>query len=84
MMSYLQGQNFQKDIGKSETTPLEEDSNGALSKWRIKAGKVNVYLEDDNQRKDDRAHLGRQDIERSMDHIRDVALRGERYEATTS
>ena len=44
MMSYLQGQNIWEVIGRSETTPLEEDSNGTLRKWRNKAHKVMFAL----------------------------------------
>ena len=43
-MSYLQGQGLWEVIGGSETTPLEEDSNGALRKWRNKAGKAMLVL----------------------------------------
>ena len=40
MMSYLQGQNLWEVVSGSETTSSEEDSNSALRKWRIKAGKT--------------------------------------------
>ena len=40
MMSYLQGQDHWEVVSESETTPPEEDSNGALRKWRSKAGKA--------------------------------------------
>ena len=38
-MSYLKKKNLWEAISKSETTPPEEDSNGALCKWRIKVDK---------------------------------------------
>ena len=44
MMSYLQGQDLWEIVGGSETTPPEEDVNGALRKWRIKAGKAMFSL----------------------------------------
>ena len=44
MMSYLQGQDLWEVVGGSENTLVEEDSNGALHKWRIKAGKAMFAL----------------------------------------
>ena len=44
MMSYLQGQDLWEIVGGSETTPPDEDLNGALRKWRIKAGKAMFAL----------------------------------------
>ena len=44
MMSYLQGQDLWEIVGGCETTPLEDDSNGTLHKWRIKAGKAMFAL----------------------------------------
>ncbi|XP_023763067.2 retrovirus-related Pol polyprotein from transposon TNT 1-94 [Lactuca sativa] len=44
MKSYLQGQDLWEVIGGSETTPPEEDVNGALRKWKIKAGKAMFTL----------------------------------------
>ena len=44
MMSYLQGQDIWEIVGGCETTPPEEDSNAALRKWRIKAGKAMFAL----------------------------------------
>ena len=44
MMSYLQGQDLWEVVGGSETMPPEEDSNGALRKWRIKADKTMFAL----------------------------------------
>ena len=44
MMSYLQGHDLWENVGRSETTPPEEDSNGALRKWRIKADKAMFAL----------------------------------------
>ena len=44
MMSYLQGQDLWEIVGGCETTPPEEDSNGALRKWRIKVGKAMFAL----------------------------------------
>ena len=44
MMSYLQGQDLWEIVDGSETMPPVEDSNGALRKWRIKAGKVMFIL----------------------------------------
>ena len=43
-MSYLQGQDLWEVVGGSETTLLEEDSNGTLRKWRIKEGKAMFAL----------------------------------------
>ncbi|KAJ9556278.1 hypothetical protein OSB04_010892 [Centaurea solstitialis] len=43
-MSYLQGQDHWEVVGESETTPPREDANGALRKWRIKAGKTMFTL----------------------------------------
>ncbi|XP_052627747.1 uncharacterized protein LOC128134258 [Lactuca sativa] len=44
MKSYLQGQDLWEVVGGSETTPPEEDVNGALCKWKIKAGKAMFAL----------------------------------------
>nr|KAJ0228004.1 hypothetical protein LSAT_V11C100003310 [Lactuca sativa] len=44
MKSYLQGQYLWEVVGGSETTPSEEDVNGALCKWKIKAGKAMFAL----------------------------------------
>ena len=44
MMSYLQGQDLWEIIGRSETMSSVEDSNDALRKWRIKAGKAMFAL----------------------------------------
>lgn len=44
MMSYLQGQDLWEVVGGSEVMPPEEDANGALRKWRIKAGKAMFAL----------------------------------------
>nr|KAJ0192430.1 hypothetical protein LSAT_V11C800427740 [Lactuca sativa] len=44
MKSYLQGQDLWEVVGGSETTPPEEDVNGALRKWKIKAGKAMFAL----------------------------------------
>ena len=44
MRSYLQGQDLWEIIGGSETMPAVEDSNDALRKWRIKAGKAMFAL----------------------------------------
>ena len=43
-MSYLQGRDLWEIVGGSKTTPPEEDPNGALRKWRIKAGKAMFFL----------------------------------------
>ena len=43
-MFYLQGHDLWEIIGRSETTPLEDDSNGSLCKWRIKEGKAMFAL----------------------------------------
>ena len=43
-MSYLQRQNLWEIVGRSETTQLEEDSNGVLCKWRIKIVKTMFAL----------------------------------------
>ena len=40
MMSYLEGHDLWEIIGRSETTPPKDDSNGSLCKQRIKAGKA--------------------------------------------
>nr|KAJ0196486.1 hypothetical protein LSAT_V11C700354880 [Lactuca sativa] len=44
MKSYLKGQDLWEVVGGSETTPPEEDVNGALRKWKIKAGKAMFAL----------------------------------------
>ena len=44
MMSYLQGQDLWEVVGGSETMSPEEDANGILHKWRIKAGKAMFSL----------------------------------------
>ena len=44
MMSYLQGHDLWEIVSESETTPLEDDSNGTLRKWRIKVGKAMLAL----------------------------------------
>ena len=44
MMSYLQGHDLWEIVGGCKTTSAEEDSNGALHKWRIKAGKTMFSL----------------------------------------
>ena len=44
MMFYLQGHDLWEIVGGCETTSLEDDSNGALRKWRIKAGKAMFAL----------------------------------------
>ncbi|KAL7614647.1 uncharacterized protein LOC128132327 [Lactuca sativa] len=44
MKSYIQGQDLWEVVGGSETTPPEEDVNGALRKWKIKAGKAMFSL----------------------------------------
>ncbi|KAL7586905.1 hypothetical protein Lser_V15G39190 [Lactuca serriola] len=44
MKSYLQGQDLWEVVGGSETTPQEEDVNGTLRKWKIKAGKAMFAL----------------------------------------
>ena len=44
MMSYLQGHDLWEIVGGCETTLSEDDSNGALRKWRIKAGKAMFAL----------------------------------------
>ena len=44
MMSYLQGHDLWEIVGRCETTPPEENSNGTLRKWRIKAGKAMFVL----------------------------------------
>ena len=44
MMSYLQGKGLWEIFGGSETTPIEDDPNGALHKWRIKASKTMFAL----------------------------------------
>ena len=44
MMSYLQEHDLWEIVGRCETTPPEDDSNGALRKWRIKAGKTMFAL----------------------------------------
>ena len=44
MMSYLQGQDLWEVVGGCETMQPEENSNGALCKWRIKAGKAMFAL----------------------------------------
>ena len=44
MMSYLQGQDLWEIVDGSETMPPVEDSNDALCKWRIKAGKTMFAL----------------------------------------
>ena len=44
MMSYLHGHDLLGIVGECETTPPEDDSNGALRKWRIKAGKAMFAL----------------------------------------
>ena len=44
MMFYLQGHDLWEIVDGCETTPPEDDSNGALRKWRIKAGKTMFAL----------------------------------------
>ena len=44
MISYLQGQDLWEVIGGSEITLLQEDSNGVLLKWRIKADNTTFAL----------------------------------------
>ena len=44
IMSCLQGQDLWEVVGRSETTPPEEDSNDTLCKWRIEAGKAMFVL----------------------------------------
>nr|KAJ0198111.1 hypothetical protein LSAT_V11C700366270 [Lactuca sativa] len=44
LKSYLQGQDLWEVVGGSETTPPEEDVNGDLHKWKIKAGKAMFAL----------------------------------------
>ena len=44
MMSYLQRHDLWEIVGGCETTPPEEDSNGAFRKWRIKADKAMFSL----------------------------------------
>ncbi|KAI3816801.1 hypothetical protein L1987_16506 [Smallanthus sonchifolius] len=42
--SYLQGQDLWEVVNGSETTQPEEDAQGALRKWKIKAGKAMFVL----------------------------------------
>ena len=58
MMSYLQGQDLWEVVGGCETMPPEEDANGILRKWRIKAGKAMFALKTTVE-------------EEMVDHIRD-------------
>ena len=44
IMSCLQGQDLWEVVGRSETMSSVEDSNDALRKWRIKAGKTMFAL----------------------------------------
>nr|XP_008373791.1 uncharacterized protein LOC103437112 [Malus domestica] len=44
MESYLQGQDLWDVVGSNEVTQPEEDSSGALRKWKIKAGKAMFTL----------------------------------------
>ena len=44
MISYLQGQDLWEVVDGSETMSPEENSNNALCKWRIKAGKAMFAL----------------------------------------
>ena len=47
MMSYLKKkrETFGKPLAEAKQAPPEEDSNGALRKWRIKAGKAMFGLQ---------------------------------------
>ena len=44
MISYLQGHDLWEIVGRCETTPPEDDSNGALCIWRIKVGRTMFVL----------------------------------------
>ncbi|KAK8331913.1 hypothetical protein V6Z11_A10G106600 [Gossypium hirsutum] len=44
MMLYLQGQDLWKVVNGNESTQPEEDGNGVLRKWKIKAGKAMLAL----------------------------------------
>ncbi|GMI74964.1 hypothetical protein HRI_001165700 [Hibiscus trionum] len=44
MMSYLQGQDLWEVVNGNESTQPEDDGNGTLRKWKIKAGKAMFAL----------------------------------------
>jgi hypothetical protein len=45
LMSYLQGQDLWEVVNGSDTaSPLREDQNGILKKWKVKAGKALFVL----------------------------------------
>ena len=43
-MSSLQEHGLWEIVGRNEITPLEEDSNSALRKWRVKVDKAMFAL----------------------------------------
>ena len=67
MMSYLQGQDLWEIIGRSETMSSVEDSNDALRKWRIKAGKAMFALKTTIE-------------EEMLEHIRDDKISKEAWD----
>ena len=44
IMSSLQEHGLWEIVGRNEITPLEEDSNSALRKWRVKVDKAMFAL----------------------------------------
>nr|GEU82730.1 sucrose transport protein SUC1 [Tanacetum cinerariifolium] len=45
LMSYLQGQDLWEIVNGSDTTsPLREDANGILKKWKVRVGKALFIL----------------------------------------
>ena len=67
MMFYLQGQDLWKVVGGSEITPPEEDANGTLCNWKIKANKTMHALKTTTK-------------EEMLEHIRDNKMPKEAWD----